>query len=106
MIDAIWFVFMHYFDRLSLKSTTICYKKILIIATHLATFLLCGFCFLRNFKKHALVDAFYHILHKNSIGHLLRTSQDYFRPPPKVLEKKWTIFIYIFEEYLLSLSFF
>ena len=25
---------------------------------------------------------FYHILHKNSIGHLLRTSQDYFRPPP------------------------
>ena len=27
MIDAIWCVFMHYFDRLSLKSTTICYKK-------------------------------------------------------------------------------
>ena len=25
---------------------------------------------------------FYHILHKNSIGHLLRTSQDYFRTPP------------------------
>ena len=27
MIEAIWCVFMHYFDRLSLKSTTICYKK-------------------------------------------------------------------------------
>ena len=50
--------------------------------------------------------SFYHILHKNSIGHLLRTSQDYFRPPPQGLEKKWTIFMYIFEEYLLSLSYF
>ena len=49
---------------------------------------------------------FYHILHKNSIGHLLRTSQDYVRPPPQSLEKKWTIFMYIFEEYLLSLSYF
>ena len=26
---------------------------------------------------------FYHILHEKSIGHLLRTSRDYFRPPPK-----------------------
>ena len=43
---------------------------------------------------------FYHILQKNSIGHLLRTSQDYFRPPPpQGLEKKWTVFMYIFEEY-------
>ena len=25
---------------------------------------------------------FYHILHKNSIRHLLRTSRDSFRPPP------------------------
>ena len=82
MFDAIWCVFMHYFNGLSLKSTTICYKKILIIATHLATFLLCGFCFLRNFKKHALVDAFYHILHKNSIGHLLRPSGLFSPPPP------------------------
>ena len=48
---------------------------------------------------------FYHILHKNSIGHLLGASQDYFRPP-QGLEKKWTIFMYIFEEYLLSLSYF
>ena len=30
---------------------------------------------------------FYHILHKNSIGHLLRASRDYFchPPPPKSL---------------------
>ena len=64
----------------------------------MATFLLCVILLPEKLKKkHALVDAFYHILHKNSIGHLLRTSQDYF------LEKKWTIFMYIFEEYLLSL---
>ena len=37
---------------------------------------------------------FYHILHKNSIGHLLRTSRDYFRPPPpKVIEMEWTIYL-------------
>ena len=48
---------------------------------------------------------FYHILHEKSIVHLLRTSWVYFRPPPpkkKGLEKKWTIFMYVFEEYLLS----
>ena len=52
---------------------------------------------------------FYHILHKNSNGHLLRTPRDSFRSPPKVLEKKWTIFyyifMYIFEEYVLCLSY-
>ena len=70
----------------------------------MATFLLCVVLLPEKFKKkHALVDAFYHILHKNSIGHLLRTPQDYFRPPPKVFEKKWTIFMYIFGEHLLSL---
>ena len=58
-----------------------------------------------------MIDAFwylfYHILHEKSIGHLLKTSRDYFPPPKKkVLEKKWTIFMYIFEEYLLSLSYF
>ena len=47
----------------------------------MATFLLCVILHPEKFKKHALVDAFYHILHKNSIGHLLRTSQDYFRTP-------------------------
>ena len=26
---------------------------------------------------------FFHSLHENSIGHLLRTPRDYFRPPPK-----------------------
>ena len=25
---------------------------------------------------------YYYIRHKNSIGHLLKTSRDYFRPPP------------------------
>ena len=53
---------------------------------------------------------FYHILHEKSIVHLLKTSWVYFRPPPpkkkKGLEKKWTIFMYVFEEYLLSLSYF
>ena len=29
-----------------------------------------------------------------------------FAPPPKVLEKKWAIFMYIIEEYLLSLLYF
>ena len=28
---------------------------------------------------------FYYIVRKSSIGHLLRTSRDYFAPPPKVL---------------------
>ena len=42
---------MHYFDRLSLKSTTICYKKISII--HYTWLHSCYvlFCFMRNFKK-------------------------------------------------------
>ena len=64
----------------------------------LATLLLCVILLPEKFKKNMLsLMLFYHILHKNSIGHLLRTSRDYFRPPPKVLEKKWTIFMYIFE---------
>ena len=42
-------------------------------------------------EKHALVDKFYYIFHKNSMGHLLWISRDYFYPPPKVLEKMWTI---------------
>ena len=35
-----------------------------------------------------MVEVFYHILHKNSIGHLLRTSHDSFRPPPKSFRKE------------------
>ena len=42
---------------------------------------------------------FYHVLHKNSIRHLLRPHRIIFAPPQS-LEKKWTIFMYIFEEYL------
>ena len=34
------------------------------------------------YEKHSLVDAFYYILHKNSIGHLLGISLHYFCPPP------------------------
>ena len=100
---------MHYFDRLTLKSTTICYQKILIIATHLATFLLCVILLVRNFKKHALADAFYHILHKNSIGQLLRTSQDYFSPPPsqdfrKEMDNIYVHFRRVFVEFVVLLT--
>ena len=31
---------------------------------------------------------FYHIWHKNSIRHLLRTSQDHFRPHPQSFRKE------------------
>ena len=55
----------------------------MIIATHLAIHY-CSvlFCSPKNLRKHALVDAFLLYLHKNSIGHLLRTPWDYFRPLP------------------------
>ena len=43
MIDAIWCVLMHYFDRLSLKSTTICYKKYLLYITPGYTPAMCYF---------------------------------------------------------------
>ena len=50
---------------------------------------------------------FYHILHKNSIAwSLIEDLTGLFSAPPQGLEKKWTIFMYIFEEYLLSLSYF
>ena len=52
------------------------------------------FCFLRNLKKHALVDAFYHILHKNCIVHLLGASQDYFRPPPRFRKEMDNIYVH------------
>ena len=48
----------HYFDLLSLKSTTSYYKKYrLWLHTWLHSCYVL-FCSLRNFKKHALVDAF------------------------------------------------
>ena len=51
----------------------------MIIATHLAIHSCSGlFCSPRILRKHALVDAFLLYLHKNSIGHLLKTSWDYF----------------------------
>ena len=52
---------------------------------------------------------FYYVLHKNSIGHLLRTSRDLFRPL-KIFRKENVLyilyFVYIFECYLLNLSYF
>ena len=41
-----------------------------------------------------LVDAFLSYLHKKSIGHLLRTSQDYFRPPPRFREEMDSIYVH------------
>ena len=51
---------------------------------------------------------FYHILHKNSIGHLLRTSQDYFRPPPpRFREEMGNIYVHfrrVFVEFVVLLT--
>ena len=82
----------------------------MIIATHLATFLLCVILLPEKLKKkkHALVDAFYHILHKNSIGHLLRTSQDYFHPHSQGFKKeKDNIYVHfrrVFVEFVVLLT--
>ena len=38
---------------------------------------------------------FYHIWHKNSIYHLLRTSGDYFRPYPQSFTKYMNIIVYL-----------
>ena len=50
----------------------------------------------------------YHILHKNSIGHLLRTSQDYFRPPPpRFREEMDSIYVHfrrVFVEFVVLLT--
>ena len=55
----------------------------LIVATHLAICLAMGYSATRdNLKNMLWLMHFYYILHKNSIGHLLRTSRDYFCPPP------------------------
>ena len=43
MIDAIWCVLMHYFDPLSLKSTTICHKKYRLYITPGYTLAMCYF---------------------------------------------------------------
>ena len=51
---------------------------------------------------------FYHILHKNSIGHLLRTSRDYFRPPPqsfrKEMDNMYVHFRRVFVEFVVHLT--
>ena len=52
---------------------------------------------------------FYHILQKNSIGHLLRTSQDYFRPPPppwfrKEMDNIYVHFRRVFVEFVVLLT--
>ena len=55
----------------------------MIIATHLATLLHWVILLIEKFEKNMLqFMPCYNILNKNSIGHLLRTSRDFFRPPP------------------------
>ena len=44
---------------------------------------------------------FYHILHKNSIGHLLRTSRDYFR---KEMDNIYVHFLRVFVEFVVLLT--
>ena len=39
---------------------------------------------------------FYHIWHKNSIRHLLRTSRDYFRSHPQSFRKYMNNIVYLF----------
>ena len=57
--------------------------KILIIALHLAILLLWVIFLLEKLEKNMLsLMCFYHILHRNSIGNLLRIPRNYFRPPP------------------------
>ena len=58
MIDAIWCVLMYYFDQITSEKSTIIIIKIIIIATHLTTFLLWVILLPERLKKHALVDAF------------------------------------------------
>ena len=49
-----------------------------------------------------------HILHKNSIGHLLGTSQDYFRPPaPRFRKEMDNIYVHfrrVFVEFVVLLT--
>ena len=52
----------------------------MIIATHLATLLLLVILLSEKFEK--TCSSFYYILHKNSIGHLFRSSCFIFDPPP------------------------
>ena len=51
----------------------------------------------------------YYILHKNSIGHLLRTSRDYVRPPPpqsfrKEMDNIYVHFRKVFVEFVILLT--
>ena len=51
---------------------------------------------------------FYHILLKNSISHLLKTSQDYFRtPPPRFRKEMDNIYVHfrrVFVEFVVLLT--
>ena len=53
---------------------------------------------------------FDHILHEKSIGHLLRTSRDYFRPPPqkksfrKEMDNIYAHFRRVFVEFVVLLT--
>ena len=50
---------------------------------------------------------FSHVLHKNSIGHLVRTSRDYFRPPPSIRKEMDNIYVQfrrVFVEFIVLLT--
>ena len=50
---------------------------------------------------------FYHILHKNSIGHLLRTSRVYVRPPQSFRKEMDNIYVHfrkVFVEFVVLLT--
>ena len=54
-----------------------------------------------KFKKKLLeLMRFYHIWHKNSIGHLLRTPRDYFRSHHQSFRKEMNNIIYLLYFYL------
>ena len=51
---------------------------------------------------------FYHILHKNSIGHVLRSPRDYFSPPPQSfrneIDNSYVHFQRVFVEFVVLLT--
>ena len=75
MIDAIWYVLMYYFDQIKSKKSTIIYYKN-IDYSYTPGYTIAISYFAPRVKTYSY-----------------RTSRDYFAPPPKLLEKKWTIYL-------------